>query len=305
MQLRRSAMLLMTMLSTSPAFAMCWNAQESGEPGMPVEICRNGRCEVTEKIFECANADGLRIGYQNGLSVEQDLRATPPVTIVTENGRRLTPQEIAALTCNDIAGMGACAFDLARAPTDADITTQIAQIRQQFESAMGIDAENLQVALLEAGIFTGTVDGTWGPDTEQAFIEALKIAQSYGFSPNLDDDSALYKLANAVRNWKFDPDSGLSRLPFAGAHLLVVASRKTASEAYAVQDELAARMNAVNLPNRAGVFPTLNGWFATTAGMYSKAGCLVQADRLKAQGVLPPDAYCAAIERFDPMAWTN
>jgi len=41
------------------------------------------------------------------------------------------------------------------------------------------------------------------------------------------------------------------------------------------------------------------------AGMYSRNGCVAQADQFKAMRLIPGDSYCAGLDRFDPFNWTN
>lgn len=301
-----AAVLSILFLSAAPSLANCWNAADSGGPGDPVEICVNGSCERTFKTHECAGAWGLSIGYANGMLVEQDISVTPPTTVVSRSGVAMTAGEVAGITCTDIAGAGACAFGSAQAVSaGGDDAAQMQVIRQTFEGMLGIDAENMQVSLIEAGLLTGSADGVWGPATERAFRSALAVARQNGISPDLASDVGLVQFVTAVRGLRFDPESGLSAQPFAGAHMLVVASRQDMGAAQAVFAELTGRMEASGLPGRAGVLTSLNGWLAITAGMYSKAGCAAMVDRLKAAGVVPGDAYCAPVEKFDPMNWTT
>lgn len=310
--LRPVAVLCTMLLSAVPAFASCWNAADSGGPGDPVEICLAGVCEQTFKTHECAMLDGLSIGYANGMMVEQDLSVSPPVTVVSRNGQRLTPEQVAGITCVDTAGAAACAFGMAQASAPAaggdpagDEAAQLAQARTTFGAMLGIDAETMQIRLIEAGLMTGPADGQWGPATEAAVRAALAVARENGIVVDTATDTGLFEMLNAISARLFDPDSGLSKQPFAGAHMLVVASRQDMGEAQALFGALSQRLADAGLPDRAGVLTSMNGWLAITAGMYSKGGCTAMADRLKAAGVVPGDAYCAPVEKFDPMNWTT
>lgn len=297
--------LCLAVLSGSPALANCWNAEDEGQTGDPVEICRNDTCEVTAKVFECVSLSSLIIGYANGLSVSQDLTVTPPVTNVLDNGRRLSPSEVGAITCKDIEGRAACAFDIAQRLPTADIEAQLSQIEAHFKAQLGVDAEHMQMKLMEAGLLSGRIDGVWGPATEDAFRQAIRVADSYGVEFDYTRESAMYELVNSVRGWNFDPDSGLIAQPFAGAYILVVASREQPADAEANYEMLDARLLTVGLSGRAGILTAANGVFAVTAGMYTQVGCEEMAMRLKSDGLIPKDAYCASIDRFDPMNWAN
>lgn len=290
----------------APSFAGCWNAADSGVVGPAVEICIDGRCETATLTFECANASGLQAGYTNGLSVNIDISVEPNQVVLSRNGTRLSAAQIATATCRDIESDG-CKFGKTpvNAIGDADAEGQLALIRSRFAGLIGVDAEGFQSILFETGLYAGAIDGVWGANLEAAVREALRLAAERGIAVDLTSDQAMFGFLYAVRDAYANPDSGLSQQPFAGAHLLVVASRQSYEEAEPIAASLEAALAATGFPGRTSIIPSLNGWLALTAGMYNKDECLAQADALKGQGLLPADAYCAPVEKFDPFYWTN
>lgn len=293
-----------TLMGSAPAFAACWNAADTGEQGPEVEICIDGSCEKTNLEFECANANGLQAGYANGLSVEIDTAFNPPKVYLGRNGKQYSSEQVSAATCVDPNGGDGCKFGAVPVEVNSS-ADQVGLVKSRFMNLLGVDAEGFQLALIEAGLLPGEPDGTWGPVMEFAVSQALTIAAERGIPVDLSSDDGLFQFVYAVRDAVAEPGIGLSRFPFVGAHMLVVASRETYEEADPVMQNLETQLSAIDFANRTRLVPATNGWIAVTAGMYPKNDCLSVSEQLKGQGLIPADAYCAPVEKFDPMGWTN
>lgn len=292
--------------SVSAAFGGCWNAADSAVVGPEVEICIDGSCTRTTLTFECADASGLKAGYANGLSVQINTMTQPFSTLLALNGQQLSAAQIEGASCLNIDGGDGCKFGVqsaSEAPSDPD--TDLNAVKARFSQLLGVDAEGFQSALIEAGLLTGVADGVWGSSTEVAVRQALFIARERGIPVDLSTDDGLFRFIYAVKDANADPNSGLARSPFAGAHLLVVASRQTYEEAMPIASQLEGTLARAGFSNRTSLVESLNGWVAITVGMYPKEGCLAASESLKSQGLVPSDAYCAPVEKFDPMSWTN
>lgn len=292
------------LISATPSLAACWNAADEGQAGPEVEICISGSCDVATLEYECANSSGLQAGYSNGLTVEIDTSFDPPKVYMGRNGQQLSALETGEATCVDPNGGDGCKFGSELEGSNPALD-QVALVKSRFINLLGVDAEGFQLALIDAGLLSGVPDGTWGPVMESAVAQALFIAAERGILIDLSSDDGLFQFVYAVRDAVAEPGIGLSRLPFVGAHMLVVASRKTYEEADPVRLNLEAQLFAIDFGNRTRLVPATNGWIAITAGMYQKDECAGVSERLKGQGLIPADAYCAPVEKFDPMAWTN
>lgn len=296
----------MVMMAATTASAACWNADEAGVSGPAVEICFEGSCEQTNMVLECAGGWGATIGYANGWAVNVEIMGGDVSRSVSLNDRMLTDQQFQTLTCRELDGEDGCRFPeimLASAGSDADHPLDL--IEQHFRNALGVDAENLQLWLLEAGLYHGAVDGRWGARTEDAFMDALDWANSRGMQYDLRTEDGFYEFVWGIRTALVDVDSGLSRTPTGNEFLLVTASRQSMTEADQVAVQLDQKLTARGYPSRAYVLVATNGWYAVVAGMYSRNGCVAQADMFKSMGVIPSDGYCAGLDRFDPFNWTN
>jgi len=173
------ALITATILTTTGAFAACWNADEAGVSGPAVEICLQGSCEQTNMILECAGGWGATIGYANAWAINSEIVGGDVTRTVSLNDRILTDQQLQTLSCRNLDDDYGCRFPeitLASAGTDTDHPLDL--IEQHFRNALGVDAENLQLWLLEAGLYNGGIDGQWGMRTEDAFMDALDWANS-------------------------------------------------------------------------------------------------------------------------------
>jgi len=174
-----------------------------------------------------------------------------------------------------------------------------------FRNALGVDAEYVQLALLEAGLYHGAFDGQWGGQTANAFIDALDWANSRGMQYDLTTEDGFYEFVWGIRAALFSVDSGLSRTPTGNEAILVAASRASMGEAQQLANQLDQKLTARGYPSRAYVLLAANGWYAVVAGMYSRDGCIDKAEQFKGMGLIPNDSYCAGLDRFDPFNWTN
>jgi hypothetical protein len=288
----------------SAANAACWNAADSGLAGPAVEICFSGQCQQTNMISECAMSAGAFMDYANGWSVNYSIIDGQEVVSVSFNEQAITAEAYKGFSCRDLDDDMGCRFPEAlRAVTVPPGLGDLAKIEQYFRGSLGIDAEYVQLALLEAGLYDGTIDGVWGPGTADAFATALDWANSRGGQYDLSSEEGYYAFVRATRHTFFDIDSGLSRSPTGLEYLLVVASIQDPSAARDLADQYEAHLRRAGLPNLAYPLVTVNGWNAVVAGMYSQAGCQRQAERLKSENLIPADSYCAALARFDPFNW--
>lgn len=296
----------LAMITATSASAACWNADEAGVSGPAVEICFQGSCEQTNMILECAGGWGATIGYANGWAVNVEIMGNDVSRSVSLNERVMTDQQLQTLTCRELDAEDGCRFPeitLASAHSDADHPIDL--IEQHFRNALGVDAENLQLWLLEAGLYHAPIDGQWGMRTEDAFMDALDWANSRGMQYDLRTEDGFYDFVLNIRSALFNVDSGLSRTPTGNEFLLVTASRRSMAEAEQLADELDLQLTARGYPSRAYVLVATNGWYAVVAGMYSQNGCVAQADQFKNMGLIPSDSYCAGLDRFDPFNWKN
>lgn len=295
-----------TIMTATTASAACWNADEAGVSGPAVEICFEGSCEQTRMVLECAGGWGATIGYANGWAVNVEIMGSDVSRAVSVNDRVLTDQQLATLACRELDSENGCRFPeitLASAGSDADNPLDL--IEQHFRNALGVDAENLQLWLLEADLYHGPIDGQWGMRTEEALMDALDWANSRGMQYDLRTEDGFYEFVWNIRSVLFNTDSGLSRTPTGNEFLLVTASRRSMQEADQVANQLDQQLTARGYPSRAYVLVATNGWYAVVAGMYSRSGCVSQADQFKNMGLIPNDSYCAGLDRFDPFNWTN
>lgn len=303
---------LMMLLAPGAAIASCWNASDSGVPGPAAEICIGGTCEKTTLEYECANTSGLLSGYTNGLHVEIDITVTPEKVSVSRNGDVLSEKDVAEATCAapdpDACKLGKyieVGSDQADASDHGEISAEITKIRDRFENLLGVDAVSFQILLIETGFLSGFADGVWGPSTEAAVSRFVVAANKLGFGIDATTDETLFYSMYDAREALFDPNSGLSRYPFDGAHLLVVASRSTYEESEPIFQDLEAKLASLGFSGRTGMYPSISGAIAITSGMYPKSACEITADDLKSKGMIPEDSYCLPVERIDPMFWTN
>lgn len=294
------------MVTANTASAGCWNAEESGERGPAVEICFEGSCEQTNMVLECAGGWGAAIGYANGWAVNVEIMGSDVSRSVSLNDRVLTDQQLQKLTCRELDGEDGCRFpEIMMASAHSDVDQPLDLIEQHFRNALGVDAENLQLWLLEAGLYHAPIDGQWSMRTEDAFMDALDWANSRGMQYDLRTENGFYDFVLNIRSALFNIDSGLSRTPTGNELLLVTASRRSMQEAEQVATQLDQQLAARGYPSRAYVLVAINGWYAVVAGMYSRSGCVYQADQFKNMGLIPSDSYCAGLDRFDPFNWTN
>lgn len=294
------------LMSASSASAACWNAAEAGVEGPAVEICYQGNCEQTNMILECAGSWGAAIGYANGWAVNVEISGNDVTRTVSLNEQAMATHQLQTLLCRELDDDDGCRFpEITLASSPVDASDPMSLIEQHFRNALGVDAENLQSALLEANLYHGAVDGSWGARTEDAFMDALDWANSRGMQYDLRTEDGFYEFVWGIRTALVDVDSGLSRTPTGNEFLLVTASRQSMTEADQVAVQLDQQLTARGYPSRAYVLVATNGWYAVVAGMYSRNGCVAQADMFKSMGVIPSDSYCAGLDRFDPFNWTN
>lgn len=294
------------------AMAVCWNAEDTGDSGPAVEICINEQCEKTRLTSECPLTDSLIAGYANGLSVAIDLATTPPTTKLSKSGVAFSVGEVETASCRELDGGDGCKFGKQSSPATTDqslppstATSHLADIKKHFASLLPVDAEGFQNILIEANLLYSKASGEWDVETEAAVGDALELAELKGIPIDVSTVDALFRTFQSLASALFDPRSGLSRKPFDGAQMLVVASRRTYGEAESVVLQLESALSAASYPNRSAMVPALNGWIAVTAGMYSADGCQTALARLKGNNLIPSDSYCSPIEKFDPMTWTN
>lgn len=312
MLLRRTFIGVWLVVFPSSAMAVCWNAEDSGSLGPAVEICINEQCETTRLTSECPLTDGLIGGYANGLSVAIDLTTNPPITRLSKSGVAFSEDAVRTASCRELEGGDGCKFGkqamvatIGQAATATANTTLIAAIREHFNTLLGVDAEAFQSILIEANLLHSKADGVWGAETEAAVEDALQLAELKGIAIDVSSVDAMFSSFHILGASLFDPRSGLARQPFDGAQLLVVASRRTYVEAEPLVVQLEATLSSSDYANRTAMISSLNGWVAVTAGMYSDDGCQTALSRLQGNGLIPADSYCAPIEKFDPIAWTN
>lgn len=303
----RAATFAAVIITAKQASAACWDARELGVQGPAVEICYGGQCEQANMILECAGAWGATIAYSNGWQVDVQIMGNTSTQTVSYRQQALAPNLLSSLTCRDLdADGGACRFP--RSGEVGPIVTAaspMSLIEMHFRNALGVDAETVQLSLLEAGFYGGAIDGAWGPQTQDAFIDALDWAHSRGMQYDVRTESGFYDFVWGIRRALFDVDSGLSRTPTGGEFLLVAGSRRTLAEAQQLVAEVDGRLAARGYPNRTYWLTAANGWYAVVAGMYSQSGCTTRAQAFKSMGLIPGDSYCAGLDRFDPMTWTR
>lgn len=300
------------LLAPASVNAGCWNASDSGVQGPAAEICIGGICEKTTLEFECANISGLIAGYTNGLRVEIDTTLTPNKVSVSRNSSIISEQDVAEATCaapdREACKLGKyieVGSDQADPSGHGEINAEIAKIRERFEALLGVDAEGFQEILIETEFLSGIPDGVWGPSTEVAVLEFVVAANKVGITIDATTDEALFRSMYEAREVLYNPNSGLSRYPFDGAHLLVVASRGSYEEAEPMALDLEAKLASIGFAGRTGTYPAISGVIAIAAGMYLKSACEITADEFKSMGAIPEDSYCLPVERIDPMSWTN
>lgn len=247
---------------------------------------------------------GAFIDYANGWSVDYSIIDRQEIASVSLNGRTITADEFKAFSCRDLDDDMGCRFPEAlQAGKSNSGRDGLVQIEQYFRGSLGVDAEYVQLALLEAGLYDGSIDGVWGSGTADAFAIALDWADSRGGQYDLSSEDGYYAFVRATRDAFFDIDSGLSRSPTGIEYLLVVASVQDPVAARDLADQYEAHLRRSGMPNLAYPLVAVNGWNAVVAGMYSQAGCQRQAERLKAASLIPADSYCAELSRFDAYNW--
>ena len=290
-------------IASTPAAAGCWSAVDSGTSGAAVEICLDRNCEGAFLDLECANAGGTILEYSNGWRIEHTFSGTSETTTITLNGRLVGAGELQRLSCRNLDEEGGCRFPSAGPAPLAGNPLDL--IEGYFKAALEIDATHIQISLLEAGLYSGVIDGIWGRGTRGAFADALDWANSRGMSYDLSSDEGFYRFVADIRAALYDIDSGLGQTPNGSEYFLVTASRRTSQDAVQVANGLEKRLAQIGFPNRVSVLRATNGWIAVTAGMYSQQGCGEKAALLKSYNLIPQDAYCAEYARFDPFNWVN
>ncbi|WP_147307873.1 hypothetical protein [Fulvimarina endophytica] len=95
------------LLAAGPAWAGCYDYTDPAalQSAPRAEICVSGACETTAIQFECGNANGATVAYQNGWRVDYAGDADPVVT--APDGKPL--EDRTALVCRDIDA-DACRF---------------------------------------------------------------------------------------------------------------------------------------------------------------------------------------------------
>lgn len=176
--------------------------------------------------------------------------------------------------------------------------TDIQKIQNYFESALGVDAESVQVSLLEAGLYLGEIDGRWSLEIKQAFEDALDWMYSRAGGVNLSSEKAFYDFVWATRDIFFDEDSGLARWPTGNSYLLSVTAHRDFNTALNNMRIIDQRLTNYGYPKRARMMTARNGWFVVAAGMYSNTGCEQKSNLFKASGIIPSDSYCAHENKF-------
>ena len=180
----------------------------------------------------------------------------------------------------------------------SDSLSDIQKIQYFFDGALGIDAEHIQVSLLEAGLYAGDIDGVWNVETRQAFVDALDWMYSRAGKVDLSNEQAFYKFVSATRDILFDEDSGLAQWPTGNSYLLSVMAHQDLYVARKNAQMLDQRLTTHGYPNRARTMFTTSGWYVVTAGMYSKFGCEQKANLFKREGLIASDSYCAPESKF-------
>jgi len=176
--------------------------------------------------------------------------------------------------------------------------TDIQKIQNYFESALGVDAESVQVSLLEAGLYLGEIDGLWSLETKQAFEGALDWMYSRAGVVDLSSEKAFYDFVWATRDIFFDEDSGLSRSPTGNSYLLSVMAHRDFNAALNNMRMIDQKLTNYGYPKRARIMTARSGWFVVAAGMYSNSGCEQKSNLFKAAGIIPSDSYCAHENKF-------
>jgi hypothetical protein len=161
------ALALAMFLPGTAATAACWNADEAGVQGPAVEICYQGSCERTYMALECAGGGGASIGYANGWAINSEITGNNVIQTVSFNERALTADQLKMLSCRDLDGDYGCRFPEATiASTGGNRNDPMSLLEGHFRNALGVDAEYVQLALLEAGLYHGAIDGA-GVDEDQ------------------------------------------------------------------------------------------------------------------------------------------
>ena len=179
-----------------------------------------------------------------------------------------------------------------------DSLSDIQKIQYFFEGALGVDAEHIQVSLLEAGLYAGEIDGVWNVETRRAFLDALDWMYSRAGEVELSNERAFYNFVSATRDIFFDEDSGLARWPIGNSYLLSVMAHQDLNVARENTRMLDQRLTTHGYPNRARTVFTTSGWYVVAAGMYSKFGCEQKANLFKREGLIASDSYCAPENKF-------
>ncbi|MDG1421573.1 MAG: hypothetical protein P8Q29_11805, partial [Tateyamaria sp.] len=179
-----------------------------------------------------------------------------------------------------------------------DSLSDIQKIQYFFEGALGVDAEHIQVSLLEAGLYAGEIDGVWNVETRRAFLDALDWMYSRAGEVDLSNERAFYNFVSATRDIFFDEDSGLARWPTGNSYLLSVMAHQDLNVARENTRMLDQRLTTHGYPNRARTVFTTSGWYVVAAGMYSKFGCEQKANLFKREGLIASDSYCAPENKF-------
>lgn len=306
--LKYCAVLVGALFAPTVSYANCWIAEDLGVKGPAVEICYAGLCETTTMSLECAGSWGATIRYENGWSLNTELKGGTERSWISRNDTVLTTSQLEQISCTDLDADQGCRFApfITRASAveiTSDPQTDLALIKQHFNQAFGVDAEAVQIALMEANLYHSGIDGQWGPSMANAFGSALGWAKSTGLRYDLSTTDGFYNFVWAVRDGLFYLDSGLGRSPKGGEYFLVTASRRDFNAALDLSIALDRRLRERGYYSLAYPLSAVNGWVAVVAGMYSKSGCEAQLENFKRLGAIPSDSYCAGLERFDPMNW--
>lgn len=176
--------------------------------------------------------------------------------------------------------------------------TDIQKIQNYFEEALGVDAESVQLSLLEAGLYLGEIDGVWSKPTRQAFVNALDWHYSRAGSVDLSTERAFYDLVEFIRNSFFDEDSGLARWPTGSSFVLSAMAHRDFNIALNNMKIIDQKLANYGYPKRARVVSAKNGWFVVAAGIYTNSGCEQKSIIFKRAALIPGDSYCAPENKF-------
>lgn len=195
--------------TAAPVAAGCWSAASPAE-GAQVEICYLGACQRTALVLECANAGGATLEYANGWRIEVELAGGAQTTRVSRaGGPALAAADLARLTCRDLDADGGCRFPDAAQPASADPALALAE--GHFRAALGVDSENVQIALADAGFYRGPIDALWGAGTRDAFAQAFDAARRAGLAHDVTTEQGHYDFVALLQTGRLRADSGAAK----------------------------------------------------------------------------------------------